>query len=55
LFLIMDMKNSTAAAERLGEVDFHRLLNRLVTDLSGPIVLRDGQIHKHVGDELIAT
>jgi adenylate cyclase len=41
----MDMKNSTAAAGRLGEIDFHRLLNRLVTDLSGPIVLRDGQIH----------
>ena len=55
VFLIMDMKNSTAAAERLGEVDFHRLVNRLVTDLSGPIVLRDGQIHKYVGDELIAT
>jgi adenylate cyclase len=55
VFLIMDMKNSTTAAERLGEVDFHRLLNRLVTDLSGPIVLRDGQIHKYVGDELIAT
>ena len=49
------MKNSTAAAERLGEIDFHRLLNRLVTDLSGPIVLHDGQIHKYVGDELIAT
>jgi adenylate cyclase len=55
VFLIMDMKNSTAAAERLGEVGFHRLLNRLVADLSGPIVLRDGQIHKYVGDELIAT
>jgi adenylate cyclase len=55
VFLIMDMKNSTAAAERLGEIDFHRLLNRLVTDLSGPIVLRGGQIHKYVGDELIAT
>jgi adenylate cyclase len=55
VFLIMDMKNSTEAAERLGEVDFHRLLNRLVTDLTGPIVLRDGQIHKFVGDELIAT
>jgi adenylate cyclase len=55
VFLIMDMKNSTAAAERLGEVDFHRLLNRLVTDLSGPIALHDGQIHKYVGDELIAT
>jgi adenylate cyclase len=55
VFLIMDLKNSTSAAERLGEVDFHRLLNRLMTDLSGPIVLRDGQIHKYVGDELIAT
>jgi transposase len=43
------------AAERLGEVDFHRLLNRLMTDLSGPIVLHDGQIHKYVGDGLIAT
>jgi len=55
VFLIMDMKNSTATAERLGEVDFHRLLNRLVADLSEPIVLRGGQIHKYVGDELIAT
>jgi len=55
VFLIMDMKNSTAAAERLGEVGFHRLLNRLVTDLSGPIVLSGGEIHKYVGDELIAT
>ncbi len=55
VFLIMDMKNSTAAAERLGEVDFHRLLNRLVTDLSGPIVLHHGRIYKYVCDELIAT
>jgi adenylate cyclase len=55
VFLIIDMKNSTAAAERLGEIGFHRLLNRLVTDLSGPIALRGGQIHKYVGDELIAT
>jgi adenylate cyclase len=55
VFLMMDMKGSTAVAERLGEVGFHRLLNRLVTDLSGPIVLRDGQIYRYVGDELIAT
>jgi adenylate cyclase len=55
VFLIMDLKGSTATAERLGEVGFHRLLNRLMADLSGPIVLRGGQIHKYVGDELIAT
>jgi len=55
IFLFIDMKGSTAAAEQLGEVDFHRLLNRFVTDLTGSIVLREGQIHKYVGDELIAT
>lgn len=55
IFLIIDMKNSTAAAERLGEVDFHRLLNRFVSDLTGPVVVQKGQIHKYVGDELIVT
>jgi adenylate cyclase len=55
VFLMIDMKNSTAVAERLGEVDFHRLLNRFVGDLTGPIVLQKGQIHKYVGDELIVA
>jgi adenylate cyclase len=55
VFLFIDMRNSTAAAERLGEVAFHRLLNRFVSDLTGPIVIHKGQIHKYVGDELIVT
>jgi adenylate cyclase len=55
VFLMIDMKNSTAVAERLGEVDFHRLLNRFVSDLTGPIVVQKGQIHKYVGDELIVA
>jgi adenylate cyclase len=55
IFLIIDMENSTAAAERLGEVDFHRLLNRFVSDLTGPLVVLKGQIHKYVGDEVIVT
>jgi adenylate cyclase len=55
IFLMIDMKNSTAVGERLGEVDFHRLLNRFIGDLTGSIVLQGGEIHKYVGDELIAT
>jgi len=55
VFLIIDMKNSTAAAERLGEVGFHRLLNRFANDLTGPVLLHKGQVHKYVGDELIVT
>ncbi len=55
VLLMIDMRSSTAAAERLGEVDFHRLLNRFIGDLTGPIVIWKGQIHKYVGDELIVT
>ncbi|MGA2125519.1 MAG: adenylate/guanylate cyclase domain-containing protein [Xanthobacteraceae bacterium] len=55
VFLIIDLKDSTAAAERLGEVGFHRLLNRFLGDLTGPIVTQKGEIHKYVGDEVIAT
>jgi adenylate cyclase len=55
IFLIIDMTGSTAAAERLGEAGFHRLLNRFIGAISGPIVLQKGEIHKYVGDELIAT
>jgi adenylate cyclase len=53
--LFVDMKNSTAAAERLGEVNFHRLVSRFVADLTVAIVGQRGEIHKYIGDEIIVT
>ena len=53
--LFIDMRSSTAIAERLGELRFLTLLNRFIFDLSLPIVERGGEIHKYVGDEVIAT
>jgi adenylate cyclase len=55
VFLFIDMVGSTALAERLGELAFHRLVNRFVVDLSEAIAARRGEIHKFVGDEVIAT
>jgi adenylate cyclase len=55
VFLFLDMQGSTGLAERLGPLDFHRLLNWFVMDLTGPIVAARGEIHRYVGDELIAT
>ncbi len=55
VFLFLDMEGSTGLAERLGPLAFHRLLNRFVLDLTGPIVAAHGEIHRYVGDELIAT
>ncbi|MBV8796834.1 MAG: adenylate/guanylate cyclase domain-containing protein [Hyphomicrobiales bacterium] len=55
VFLLIDMEGSTGLAERLGPLGFHRLVNRFVDDLTQPIVAARGEIHRYVGDELIAT
>ena len=55
VFLLIDMEGSTGLAERLGPLVFHRLVNRFVDDLTQPIVAARGEIHRYVGDELIAT
>jgi adenylate cyclase len=55
VFLFIDMEGSTGLAERLGPLDFHRLVNRFVNDLTQPIVAARGEIHRYIGDELIAT
>ena len=55
VLLFIDMEGSTGLAEGLGPLDFHRLLNRFVTDLTDPIVAARGEIYSYVGDELIAT
>ena len=55
VFLFIDIEGSTALAERLGELAFHRLVNRFVVDVTDPIVAAYGEVHRYVGDELIAT
>jgi adenylate cyclase len=55
VFLLIDIEGSTALAERLGELAFHRLVSRFVVDITAPIVAAYGEIHRYVGDELIAT
>jgi adenylate cyclase len=53
--LFVDMRGSSAIAERLGEVRFLAFLNRFIVDLSLAIAQDGGEIHKYVGDEVIAT
>jgi adenylate cyclase len=55
VFLFIDMEGSTGLAERLGPLAFHRLVNRFVNDLTQPIVAARGEIHRYIGDEVIAT
>ena len=53
--LFIDMRASTAIAERLGELGYLRLLNRFVGDVSFAVAEAGGAIHKYVGNEVIAT
>jgi adenylate cyclase len=54
-FLLIDMKDSTGLAERLGPVLFHELLNDFFRDVADAALECDAEIHKYVGDEAILT
>ena len=55
VFLLIDMKNSTGLAERLGPVRFHELLSMFFRDIVEAALECEGEIHKYVGDEAILT
>jgi adenylate cyclase len=54
-FLLIDMKDSTGVAERLGPVLFHELLNDFLRDVADAALECDAEIYKYVGDEAILT
>lgn len=55
IFLFIDLADSTAIAERIGHLAFHRLLNDFILDATEPILASQGEIHNYVGDEIIVT
>jgi len=55
VLLLVDMKDSTGHAERLGPIRFHELLNDFFRDVSDAALECDAEIHKYVGDEAILT
>lgn len=55
LFLFIDMRGSSVIAEKIGDLDFHRLLNQFMTDMGDVVHRFGGRVHKYVGDEIIAT
>jgi adenylate cyclase len=51
----IDLVGSTGIAERLGSVRFYALLSDIFTRLSEVITGFGGEVHRYVGDTLIAT
>ncbi len=54
-FVLIDMRDSTGLAERLGPIHFHELLNAFFQDIADAALECDAEIHKYVGDEAILT
>ena len=55
LVLFLDLKESTALTERLGNERFVRLLDAVIFAATEPIVAAGGEIYRYVGDEIIVT
>ncbi len=55
LFLLIDLRESTQIAERLGNLRYHAFLRRFISDVTGSVVRFRGEVHRYVGDEVILT
>jgi adenylate cyclase len=55
IVLFLDLCGSTELAEKLGDEAFHRFLNRVLFDVTEPVLDAGGEIYRYVGDEIIVT
>lgn len=55
VFMFLDIKSSTAIAEKIGHIKFLSLVNDFFYDITEPVFQTKGEIYKYVGDEAIIT
>jgi adenylate cyclase len=55
IFMCLDLKSSTSLAEKLGDIQYHRLLNQFFFDITKCILYTDGEIYRYVGDEVVVS
>ena len=55
VFLLVDIKGSTALAERLGDERAHAFITSIFFDIDQPILEHGGEVYSYVGDGLIAS
>ena len=55
IFLFIDLKSSTAIAERLGNTVYSSFLIDYFHDMTGAILMSKAEIYQYIGDEIILT
>jgi adenylate cyclase len=55
IFMFLDLAGSTALAERLGDVGVQTMITKFFFDIDEPIIEFGGDVHRYVGDQVVAT
>ncbi len=55
IFMFLDLKSSTATAEKLGNRLYHSFLRDYFSDITNAIIFNKGQVYQYVGDEVVIT
>jgi len=55
IFMFMDINESTALAENLGDIEYNNLLNDFFFDITDSILANYGKIYRYVGDEVVVS
>ncbi len=55
IFMFLDMKDSTALAERLGNLKFSALVRDFFQDLTLPVMQTRAEVSHYIGDEAVLT
>ena len=55
VFMFLDMKSSTAIAEKIKHIAYFEMLKDYYADLSEQIIEYDGEIYQYVGDEVVIS
>ena len=55
IFMFLDMKDSTAIAEKLGHMKYFKLLGEYYELMSDPIINHLGEVYQYIGDEVVVT
>lgn len=55
IFMFLDMKASTTIAEKLGNLEYFKLLNNYFADTTDAIIQTSGDVYQYAGDEIIVS
>lgn len=55
IFLFIDLKSSTAIAEKIGNIKYSSFLIDYFHDMTGAILMSKAEIYQYIGDEIILT